>query len=64
MGGEGEDMQVQGMFFNMMTGNMQGYDDIYSQGKVENSYKFSWNDDIDKKIDGFGGEDAETVEIN
>jgi len=58
MGGEGEDMQVQGMFFNMMTGNMQGYEDINSQRKVENNYKFTWREDmvedIEKKIDSLG----------
>merc|ERR1719244_1189518 len=63
MEGDKEDMQVQGMFFNMMTGNMQGYEDINSQRKVENNYKFSWNeqmvDDIEKKIDGLGGEPTE-----
>ena len=68
MGGEGEDMQVQGMFFNMMTGNIQGYEDINSQRKVENNYKFSWNEDmaedIEKRIDGFGEEDAVTENQN
>ena len=68
MGGEGEDMQVQGMFFNMMTGNIQGYEDINSQRKVENNYKFNWNedmvDDMEKKIHGFGEEDAVTENQN
>jgi len=58
IGGEGEDMQVQGMFFNMMTGNMQGYEDINNQRKVENNYKFTWKEDmvedIEKKIDSLG----------
>eukprot|EP00092_Neocalanus_flemingeri_P041159 GFUD01044817.1.p1 GENE.GFUD01044817.1~~GFUD01044817.1.p1 ORF type:complete len:956 (+),score=375.88 GFUD01044817.1:80-2947(+) len=61
MEGEGDDMQVQGMFFNMMTGNIQGYEDINSQRKVENNYKFSWSEDlvedIEKKIEGLGGEE-------
>merc|ERR1712106_487741 len=68
MGGEGEDVQVQGMFFNMMTGNIQGYEDIDSQRKVENNYKFSWNEgmveDIEKKIDEFTEEDSETVKVD
>lgn len=67
MEGDKEDMQVQGMFFNMMTGNMQGYEDINSQRKVENNYKFSWNeqmvDDIEKKIDGLGGELPESTDV-
>ena len=46
------------MFFNMMTGNIQGYEDINSQRKIENNYKFTWNEniveDIEKKIDNFG----------
>eukprot|EP00092_Neocalanus_flemingeri_P062552 GFUD01075481.1.p1 GENE.GFUD01075481.1~~GFUD01075481.1.p1 ORF type:complete len:113 (-),score=48.41 GFUD01075481.1:142-480(-) len=45
----------------MMTGNIQGYEDINSQRKVENNYKFSWSenlvDDIEKKIEGLGGEE-------
>ena len=61
MEGDGEDMQVQGMFYNMMTGNVQGYEDINTQRKVENNYKFSWSedlvDDIENKIEGLGGED-------
>eukprot|EP00092_Neocalanus_flemingeri_P041154 GFUD01044812.1.p1 GENE.GFUD01044812.1~~GFUD01044812.1.p1 ORF type:complete len:601 (+),score=262.34 GFUD01044812.1:1153-2955(+) len=61
MEGEGDDMQVQGMFFNMMTGNIQGYEDINSQRKVENNYKFSWREDlvedIERKIEGLGGEE-------
>jgi len=61
--GEGEDMQVQGMFYNMMTGNVQGYEDINTQRKVENNYRFSWSEDmvedIEKKIEGMGGEDSE-----
>jgi len=68
MGGEGEDVQVQGMFFNMMTGNIQGYEDINSQRKVENNYKFSWNEnmveDIENKIDGFDGLERDTAEVN
>ena len=41
-----------------MTGNIQGYEDINSQRKIENNYKFTWNEniveDIEKKIDNFG----------
>jgi len=64
MEGESEDMQVQGMFFNMMTGNIQGYEDINSQRKVENNYKFTWKeesmDDIEEKIKQLGGGDDDT----
>ena len=42
----------------MMTGNIQGYEDINSQRKIENNYKFTWNEniveDIEKKIDNYG----------
>ena len=42
------------MFYNMMTGNIQGYEDINSQRQHESSYKFSWDEtaveDLDKKI--------------
>jgi len=67
IGGEGEDMQVQGMFFNMMTGNMQGYEDINSQRKVENNYKFTWKEDmvedIEKKIDSLQEGQQEPEEV-
>jgi len=63
LGDEGDpqnDQQVQSMFFNMMTGNIQGYEDIDSQRKAENSYKFHWNEnmmeDIESKISSLGGE--------
>merc|ERR1712106_848073 len=63
MGGEGEDVQVQSMFFNMMTGNIQGYEDIDSQRKAESSYKFHWNEnmieDIESKISSLGGDAKE-----
>ena len=39
------------MFYNMMTGNIQGYEDINSQRKFENNYKFSWEDSVGTKID-------------
>merc|ERR1719400_2349342 len=66
LGEEGDpqnDQQVQSMFFNMMTGNIQGYEDIDSQRKAENSYKFQWNEnmieDIESKISSLGGEPNE-----
>ena len=38
----------------MMTGNLQGYDDINNQRLLENNYKFNWNpelmQDLEKKI--------------
>merc|ERR1740129_40520 len=51
--GEGapNDAQAQGMFFNMMTGNIQGYEDINSQRKFENSYKFNWNEDVIEDVE-------------
>ena len=39
------------MFFNMMTGNIQGYEDINSQRKFENSYKFNWNEDVIEDVE-------------
>jgi len=63
LGEEGDpqnDQQVQSMFFNMMTGNIQGYEDIDSQRKAESSYKFHWDEnmieDIESKISSLGGE--------
>merc|ERR1712192_294039 len=57
LGEEGDpqnDQQVQSMFFNMTTGNIQGYEDIDSQRKAESSYKFHWDEnmieDIESKI--------------
>ena len=47
-------LQMQGLLFNMMTGNLQGYDDINNQRLLENNYKFNWNpelmQDLEKKI--------------
>merc|ERR1719341_3010755 len=69
IGEEGDpqnDQQVQSMFFNMMTGNIQGYEDIDSQRKAESSYKFHWNEnmieDIESKISSLGGEPEVEVE--
>merc|ERR1712037_860223 len=69
LGEEGDpqnDQQVQSMFFNMMTGNIQGYEDIDSQRKAESSYKFHWNEnmieDIESKISSLGGEPEVEVE--
>merc|ERR1719341_2977111 len=66
LGEEGDpqnDQQVQSMFFNMMTGNIQGYEDIDSQRKAESSYKFHWNEnmieDIESKISSLGGDPGE-----
>merc|ERR1719430_2709923 len=63
LGEEGDpqnDQQVQSMFFNMMTGNIQGYEDIDSQRKAESSYKFHWDEnmieEIESKISSLGGE--------
>merc|ERR1719234_2223124 len=74
LGEEGDpqnDQQVQSMFFNMMTGNIQGYEDIDSQRKAESSYKFHWDEnmieDIESRISSLGGElagDAIVVEDN
>lgn len=60
-GDASDDPQMQGMFYNMMTGNQKGYEDINSQRKVETNYKFNWSeemvDDIEKKIHEYGGEE-------
>lgn len=68
LGEEGDpqnDQQVQSMFFNMMTGNIQGYEDIDSQRKAENSYKFTWNEnmieELESKIASFGGDIEDAV---
>ena len=45
-----EDARVQGMFFNIMTGNIQAYEDINNQRTFEHNYKFSFDEDIDKKL--------------
>ena len=47
----------------MMTGNIQGYDDINNQMLLENNYKFNWNqelmEDLDKTISDLGGEEPD-----
>ena len=62
----GFSLQAQGMFFNMMTGNIQGYEDINSQRKFENSYKFNWNEDViedvEQKILEFSETDTSATE--
>jgi len=65
---DGDEAQVQGLLFNMMTGNIQGYDDINNQRLLENNYKFSWNEDlmedVEKKITDLGGEETAHSEGN
>ena len=39
------------MFYNMMTGNIQGYEDINSQRKFENNYKFNWDEDVIEDVE-------------
>ena len=50
----------------MMTGNIQGYEDINKQRALESNYQFSWNQgliqDVEKKINDLGGEEAEQVD--
>ena len=45
---------------------LQGYEDIDSQRKAENSYKFIWNEnmmkEVESKIASFGGEETVVVE--
>merc|ERR1711862_554651 len=47
---------------------MGGYEDINSQRKVENNYKFSWKEDmvdeIERKIDSLGYTEADTLQEN
>ena len=35
----------------MMTGNIQGYEDINSQRKFENNYKFNWDEDVIEDVE-------------
>jgi len=64
IGGDGDDQQVQSMMYNMMVGNIQGYEDIDNQRKAESSYKFSWEDnmveEVDKKIESLGEASAKS----
>ena len=57
---------MQGLLFNYMTGNIQGYEDINKQRALENNYQFSWNQnliqDVEKKITDLEGEEAGQVE--
>ena len=57
---------MQGLLFNMMTGNVQGYEDINKQRALESNYQFSWNQnliqDVEKTINDLGGEEADQVE--
>merc|ERR1712048_996939 len=66
-GGE-DDAQMQGLIFNMMTGNIQGYEDINKQRALENNYQFNWNQDliqdVEKKINDLGGEETAEYEGN
>ena len=56
------------MFYNMMTGNIQGYEDINSQRKFENNYKFSWDEDViedvEQKILEFSEPETSATEPN
>ena len=56
------------MFYNMMTGNIQGYEDINSQRQHESSYKFTWDetavDDLDKKISEYDVVEADPSDLN
>ena len=59
---------MQGLIFNMMTGNIQGYEDINKQRALENNYQFNWNQDliqdVEKKINDLGGEETAEYEGN
>ena len=58
--------QMQGLIFNIMTGNIQGYEDINKQRALESNYQFTWNqnliEDVEKKINDLGGAEADQVE--
>jgi len=66
--GEGveDEAQMQGLIFNIMTGNIQGYEDINKQRALESNYQFTWNqnliEDVEKKINDLGGAEADQVE--
>ena len=57
---------MQGLIFNIMTGNIQGYEDINKQRALESNYQFTWNqnliEDVEKKINDLGGAEADQVE--
>merc|ERR1719427_1707131 len=48
---DAEDWQVQGMFYNMMTGNVEGYEDIESVRRDEENYGFSWSEEVLEEIE-------------
>eukprot|EP00092_Neocalanus_flemingeri_P036781 GFUD01040042.1.p1 GENE.GFUD01040042.1~~GFUD01040042.1.p1 ORF type:complete len:690 (+),score=189.07 GFUD01040042.1:86-2155(+) len=48
---DAEDWQVQGMFYNMMTGNLLGFEDIDSVMRDEENYGFIWREEMLNNID-------------
>merc|ERR1712110_1276963 len=48
-GSEEEEKQLQNMMFNLMMGNQEGFNDIDSQRKSENSYRFSLDEQIKRQ---------------
>merc|ERR1711936_953526 len=50
MGQSDEEKQLQGMVYNLMVGNQQGYADIDNQMQMELNYKFSL-DELAKDTD-------------
>lgn len=62
----GDDQQAQDMMYNMMTGNVQGYQDIDSQRKSESSYKFTWEEEdvgeIEQKIESLATKDSDGLD--
>eukprot|EP00092_Neocalanus_flemingeri_P014769 GFUD01015938.1.p1 GENE.GFUD01015938.1~~GFUD01015938.1.p1 ORF type:complete len:884 (-),score=289.89 GFUD01015938.1:28-2679(-) len=46
-----EDWRMQGMFYNMMTGNLLGFEDIDSVMRDEENYGFIWREEMLNNID-------------
>merc|ERR1719318_1761154 len=63
-----DDMQLNSMFYNMMTGDVEGYEDINQVRKDEENYGFAWKEemptDMEEKIEKLklSGADADLVD--
>merc|ERR1719318_503806 len=63
-----DDMQLNSMFYNMMTGDVEGYEDINQVRKDEENYGFAWKEemltDMEQKIEKLkqSGADADLVD--
>jgi hypothetical protein len=57
-GSEDEEKQLQNMMFNLMMGNQDGFNDIDSQRKSENSYRFSLDEQIKRQEEMIAKEES------